>query len=45
MTGTDLSAIITPIVTMILLGVWLGMVFYADAHPTVRHIAPSARHR
>jgi ATP/ADP translocase len=31
MTGTDLTAIVTPIVAMISLAVWLAMVFYADA--------------
>lgn len=36
MTGTDLSAIVTPVVAMISLAVWLAMVFYADAHPGVR---------
>jgi hypothetical protein len=41
MTGTDLSAIVTPIVAMISLAVWLAMVFYADAHPGVRRQAPA----
>ena len=36
MTGTDLTAIVLPIVAMISLAVWLAMVFYADAHPAVR---------
>lgn len=39
MTGTNLAAIITPIVAMISLAAWLAMVFYADAHPGVRRQA------
>jgi hypothetical protein len=41
MTGTNLSAIVPPIVAMISLAVWLAMVFYADAHPAVRRQAPA----
>ena len=41
MTGTDLTAIVPPIVAMISLAVWLAMVFYADAHPAVRLEAPA----
>jgi hypothetical protein len=41
MTGTDLAAIVPPIVAMISLAVWLAMVFYADAHPAVRRRAPA----
>ncbi len=33
MTGSLLVLIITPIVALSLLACWLGMVFWADAHP------------
>jgi hypothetical protein len=33
MTGSFLVPIIVPIVALIALGAWLGMVFWADAHP------------
>jgi hypothetical protein len=33
MTGSSLVAIIVPIVALIALAAWLGMVFWADAHP------------
>ena len=33
MTGSSLTPIIVPIVAFIALAVWLGVVFWADAHP------------
>lgn len=33
MTGSFLVLIITPIVVIIALAFWLGMVYWADAHP------------
>jgi hypothetical protein len=33
MTGSVLVAIITPIVAVIALACWLGMIFWADGHP------------
>lgn len=33
MTGSFLVPIITPIVALIALAVWLGIVYWADAHP------------
>jgi hypothetical protein len=33
MTGSFLVLIIVPIVALIALAAWLGMVFWADAHP------------
>jgi hypothetical protein len=33
MTGSFLVLIITPIVAIIALAFWLGMVYWADAHP------------
>ena len=33
MTGSFLVAIITPIVALIALAFWLGMVFWAEGHP------------
>jgi hypothetical protein len=33
MTGSFLVPIITPIVAILLLACWLGMVFWADGHP------------
>ena len=39
MTGSFLVLIITPIVAVIALAFWLGMVFWADAHPKARSAA------
>jgi hypothetical protein len=33
MTGSFLVLIVTPIVAIIALGLWIGMVYWADAHP------------
>jgi hypothetical protein len=33
MTGSSLVPIITPIVALITLAFWLGIVYWADAHP------------
>jgi hypothetical protein len=33
MTGSFLVPIVTPIVALIALACWLGMVYWADAHP------------
>jgi hypothetical protein len=33
MTGSFLVPIVTPIVAVIALACWLGMIFWADAHP------------
>jgi len=33
MTGSLLVVIITPIAALLSLGCWLGMIFWADAHP------------
>lgn len=33
MTGSFLAPIITPIVAIIALACWMGMVFWADGHP------------
>jgi hypothetical protein len=33
MTGSLLVVIITPIAALFSLGCWLGMIFWADAHP------------
>jgi hypothetical protein len=33
MTGSSLVPIILPIVAIVALAAWLGMVFWADAHP------------
>jgi hypothetical protein len=41
MTGSILVAIITPLVALPALGLWLIMIFWADAHPTWKtRIAP-----
>jgi len=37
MTGSTLAVIIIPIVALIALGSWLGLVYYADAHPQHQH--------
>ena len=36
MTGSNLAAIVIPIVVMFSLGVWIALVFYADSHPRWR---------
>jgi hypothetical protein len=33
MTGSNLAAIVIPIVVMFGLGVWIALVFHADSHP------------
>ena len=37
MTGSTLAVIIIPIVALLALGSWLGLVYYADAHPQHQH--------
>ncbi len=40
MTGSIVVAIVTPLVALPALGLWLVMIFWADAHPTWKtHIA------
>jgi hypothetical protein len=41
MTGSTLAVIIIPIVAFLTLGLWLTMVFYADAHPMHRSASPA----
>ena len=36
MTGSNLAAIVIPIVVMFSLGVWIALVFHADSHPRWR---------
>ena len=36
MTGSNLAAIVIPIVVMLGLGVWIALVFHADSHPRWR---------
>ena len=36
MTGSNLAAIVIPIVVMVGLGVWIALVFHADSHPRWR---------
>jgi hypothetical protein len=50
MTGSNLAAIVIPIVVMFSLGVWIALVFHADSHPRWRQrtapapkTAPAAR--
>jgi hypothetical protein len=35
MTGSALAPVIIPIVAFVFLFLWIGMVFYANAHPSV----------
>jgi hypothetical protein len=44
MTGSTLAVVIIPIVAFLTLGLWLTMVFYANAHPMHRS-ASAARVR
>jgi hypothetical protein len=41
MTGSALAPIVIPIVAFVFLFLWIGMVFYADAHPAVRRVRDS----
>lgn len=43
MTGSNAAAIVTPIVAMISLAFWLGLVFYAGSHPFWRGQQPPRR--
>jgi len=36
MSGTVWVGIVTPIIALLCLGTWLGMVYWADAHPALR---------
>ena len=52
MTGSNLAAIVIPIVVMFGLGVWIALVFHADSHPRWRqrtapvpNTAPAAHDR
>jgi hypothetical protein len=40
MPGSFLVPIITPIVALIAMGTWLGIVYWADAHPGWKSRAP-----
>ena len=42
MTGSNLAAIVIPIVVMLGLGVWIALVFHADSHPRWRQRAVPA---
>jgi len=37
MTGSVLAAVVIPIVTVVVLFIWVGAVLYADAHPRYKH--------
>jgi hypothetical protein len=42
MTGSNLAAIVIPIVVMLGLGIWIALVFHADSHPRWRQRAVPA---
>jgi hypothetical protein len=44
MTGSALAPVIIPIVAFVALFVWIGMVFYANAHPSVHGREAQAAH-
>jgi hypothetical protein len=47
MTGSALAPVVIPIVAFVFLFLWIGMVFYANAHPSVHGRAgraPSGEH-
>jgi hypothetical protein len=44
MTGSNLAAIVIPIVVMLSLGVWIVMVFHAASHPLWRDHGRSGAH-
>ena len=39
MTGSALAPVVIPIVAFLALFLWIAMVFYANAHPSVHHQA------
>jgi hypothetical protein len=44
MTGSALAPVVIPIVAFVFLSLWIGMVFYANAHPPVHRQADRAGH-
>jgi hypothetical protein len=44
MTGSALAPVIIPIVAFVFLALWIGMVFYANAHPSVHGREARAAH-
>lgn len=44
MTGSALAPVVIPIVAFVFLILWLGMVFHANAHPSVHGRAQRATH-
>ncbi len=44
MTGSALAPVIIPIVAFVFLFLWIGMVFHANAHPSVHRQADRAVH-
>ena len=44
MTGSALAPVVIPIVAFVFLFLWIGMVFYANAHPSVHGRADRAAH-
>ncbi len=45
MTGSSYIPIVAPIVAFAAMAFWLGLVFYADAHPGYRRRTPRRRSR
>ena len=44
MTGSALAPVVIPIVAFVFLFLWIGMVFHANAHPSVHRNADRAVH-
>jgi hypothetical protein len=44
MTGSALAPVIIPIVAFVFLFLWIGLVFYANAHPSVHGRADRPAH-
>jgi hypothetical protein len=44
MTGSALAPVVIPIVAFVFLFLWIGMVFHANAHPSVHGRADRAGH-
>jgi hypothetical protein len=44
MTGSALAPVVIPIVAFVFLFLWLGMVYYANAHPSVHGREARAAH-
>lgn len=40
MTGSSYVPVVVPVIAFVAMAFWLGLIFYADAHPGYRHRKP-----